>query len=421
MKRLILFFIFLCLSNLIFSQGIWKTYTRVDGLAGDTVYCIAQDKIGNLWFGTWYNGISILDTNGVIKNIMNNDSSVYIVDIEIDSSNNKWIALSQQGGHFNGTYVVKFDDSTFTYYDPTGSPYYNPKPYCLGQDSLGQIWCGTTYYGLAYWFDGIDWHSFYVLGAGIYTLIHEIVMDRHGKLYFAHERGVSTLEEYIFWGWDTHDIAFDKQNRMWLGTSSWMWGLAMFDGENWYAHTEDNGLLRNSIRDVAVDSSNNVWVNYASLLGVSKFNGHTFTHFNQQDGLAHNQVWDIFVDKNGNIWFATIGGVSVLHDTTTTSIKQKSTQNIANNFYLFQNYPNPFNSMTTISYHLIIEDKVQLLIYNLTGEEVIILVSERQTRGLHKIQWNGKNAYGKEVSSGIYIVVLKCGDFKQSIKLSLIR
>jgi len=35
-----------------FSQGIWKTYTRADGLAGDSAFCIAQDKLGNMWIGT---------------------------------------------------------------------------------------------------------------------------------------------------------------------------------------------------------------------------------------------------------------------------------------------------------------------------------------------------------------------------------
>ena len=143
-----MFCIVICLPYSVQSQGIWKTYTRADGLAGDTVYCIAQDKIGNLWFGTWYNGISILDTNGVITNIMNTDSSVYIIDIEIDSSNNKWIALAQDGGQINGTCVVKFNDSTFTYHTPTGNPYYEPLPsghLTPGSSSLASLPLGSSH------------------------------------------------------------------------------------------------------------------------------------------------------------------------------------------------------------------------------------------------------------------------------------
>ena len=404
-----------------FSQGIWKTYTTADGLAGNSIFCIAQDKIGNLWFGTQYNGISMLDTNGVIANFMSTDSSVYIIDIEIDILNNKWFALYQHGVTYYGTYIVKFDDSSYTYFEPTGSPIYDPKPCCLGQDSLGNIWSGGTRFGISYWFDGTDWHEYYVPGTELYSSVNEIVTDRYGKLYFAHDRGIATFYEYLFWGWMTLDIAFDKQNRMWCAPNSWMWGLAMFDGENWYAHTEDDGLLKTALWAVAVDSSNNVWLSYFDTLGVSKFDGNKFTHFKKINGLADNLVWDIFVDKNGYIWFATDGGISVLYDTTTTRVQQKSTQNIANFFPLFQNYPNPFNSLTTISYCLITEEKVQLTIYNLIGKEVITLVNERKTRGLHKTQWYGKDYFGKEVSSGIYIAVLKSIDFKKSIKLSLIR
>lgn len=244
------------------SQGIWKTYTTADGLAGNRIFCIAQDKIGNLWFGTQFNGISMLDTNGVITNFMNTDSSVYIIDIEIDSLNNKWFDLAQKGNQYYGTYIVKFDDSSYTYHEPTGDAFYEPNPCCLGQDSLGQIWCGGTRFGISYRFDGTDWHEYYVPGTELYSSVNEIVMDRKGKLYFAHDRGIATFDEYLFWGWEVDDIAFDKQNRMWCAPNSWMWGLAMFDGENWYAHTEDDGLLKNDLWTVAIDSSNNVWVGY---------------------------------------------------------------------------------------------------------------------------------------------------------------
>jgi len=406
----------------VFSQGIWKTYTTADGLAGNRVSRIAQDKIGNLWFGTEYTGVSMMDTNGVITNFMNIDSSAYIIDIEIDSLNNKWFALYQHGVAYYGTYIVKFDDSSYTYFEPTGSAIYDPLPYCLGQDSLGQIWCGGTRFGISYWFDGTDWHEYYVPGTELYSSVNEIVMDRNGKLYFAHDRGIATFYDFLFWGWQVCDIAFDKQNRLWCAPNSWMWGLAMFDGENWYAHTEEDGLLKNDLWAVAVDSSSNVWVSYFDILGVSKFDSHSFTHFNQDDGLAHNEVRDIFVDRKGDIWFATRGGVSVLHDTTTTKVKEKlRSENEVKTYRLYQNYPNPFNSSTTISYYLTTDSRVELSIYNLTGTEVITLVNERKTRGLHKTQWNGENNSVMEVSSGLYLAVLRCGDFKQLIKLSLIR
>jgi len=405
-------------------QGIWKTYTTADGLAGNAVRCITQDKAGNYWFGTWGTGLSKLDSNGVWINFMNTDSTVFILDIEIDSLNNKWLALSQLGGSLFGGYVVKFDDTTFAYYSPSGDPYYSlSSPICLGQDSLGQIWCGTVQ--LAYWFDGAAWHPWYVFGTGPVSKVLEIKTDRHGKLYFAHDRGIATLKEYLYQRWTT-DMAFDNQNRLWFGGYDYQ-GLGMFDGQNWHFYTTNDGLLTNDINDVAIDSSNNVWiancVSGYTKLGVSKFDGHTFTHFNHEQGLAYDDIADIYVDKKGDIWFATYdGGVSVLHDTTTTRVKQIiKPAKMIKTFSLFQNYPNPFNSSTSISYYIMTNSEVELSIYNLMGKDVIKLIDEEQSTGEYQIPWNGKDSSGKEVSSGIYVAVLKSGEFKKSIKLTLIR
>jgi len=253
--------------------------------------------------------------------------------------------------------------------------------------------------------------------------VNEIKTDRLGKLYFAHDWGISTLTDYIFWGSLVDDIAFDKQNRMWFSTSSWRWGLGMFDGKYFYSHTTNDGLLRDDLWAVAIDSSNNVWFSYFALLGVGKFDGRSFTHFNHNDGLGADMVWDIFVDNKGDIWFATQGGgVSVLHDTTTTTIDQKD--NFAHQpelFLLYPNYPNPFNKYTSIKYNLNKNGTILFKIFNLNGQEVITLINDFKLAGLYQIVWDGKDKHGKEVNSGIYIGVLKFNDFKRSIKLSLIK
>lgn len=405
-----------------FSQGIWKTYTRADGLAGDTVYCINQDKFGNMWFGTMRAGLSKLDSNGVWTNFFtNSDSTVYINDIEVDSLNKLWLAFGTNGGKLFGYFIGKFSDTAMVkVYDIRQGM---ASLSCLGQDSLGQIWCGMDLYGLACWFDGSEWNLYGVIGIGVYSGVNEIKTDRLGKLYFAHDRGISTLTDYIFGGPVVDDLAFDKQNRMWFSTDSWRWGLAMFDGKNFYSHTTNDGLLRDDLWAVAIDSSNNVWFSYFALLGVGKFDGQNFTHFNHNDGLGADFVYDIFVAKDGKIWFATEGGgVSVLHDTTRTRINQK--EKLADKpelFLLHQNHPNPFNENTSIKYNLNSNGLIVFTIYNLSGEEVITLINDFQPAGLYQIAWDGKNNQGKEVSSGIYIAALKCGNLKKSIKLSLIR
>jgi ligand-binding sensor domain-containing protein len=429
MNRLIIILtilVFIYLPNAVLPQGIWKYYTRADGLASDTVVTVKQDKYGAYWFASYHGGLNKLDTNGVWSTIMSDDTAE-VADIVIDSLNNKWLRVIRMKEDY-GDYVVKFDDSTFTYYSPTGhpEPQYEPHLSCLGKDAAGHIWCGTQDW-LAYWFDGTEWHPHPVPGAEKYmSPIRQITTDRYGKLYFAHYRGISTLDHYIFdgerhWiGTMTYSIAFDRQNRMWFGCTHDKYALGMFDGQNWYGYTTADGLKENDVICVAVDSSNNIWFRYASSSGVTKFDGHTFTHFTKEDGLAHNRINRIYVDPKGYIWICTYGGICVLKDTT-SSVKEECASNSQPvKFSLFQNYPNPFNKSTSISYYLTAAGKCNLSIYDITGKEVNILVNEYQQAGTHQAVWNGTNKNGQEVSSGIYIAVLNSCNFKQSIKVSLI-
>lgn len=67
-------------------------------------------------------------------------------------------------------------------------------------------------------------------------------------------------------------------------------------------------------------------------------------------------------------------------------------------FELFQNYPNPFNPTTTISYQLTSPSNVQLVIYDLLGQEVFTLVNGELAAGFHQETWNASS-----VASGFYI------------------
>ena len=48
-----------------------------------------------------------------------------------------------------------------------------------------------------------------------------------------------------------------------------------------------------------------------------------------------------------------------------------------------------------------------LKIYNMLGGEVITLVDAYKTSGNHSVVWNGKDQYGKTVSSGVYMYRLE--------------
>ena len=90
-------------------------------------------------------------------------------------------------------------------------------------------------------------------------------------------------------------------------------------------------------------------------------------------------------------------------------------------FDLFQNVPNPFNPSTTIRYILHEPGDVSLRVYDLTGREVTTLADEYRTAGSHEVLWNGTDAGGNRVSSGIYFYTLLVGDKAETMRMTLVR
>ena len=76
-------------------------------------------------------------------------------------------------------------------------------------------------------------------------------------------------------------------------------------------------------------------------------------------------------------------------------------------FSLYQNFPNPFNPATTISYALPKSGHIELTIYNLLGQKVRTLVNTYQPAGQFQVQWDGRDAQGNPVASGVYVYKLK--------------
>jgi hypothetical protein len=91
------------------------------------------------------------------------------------------------------------------------------------------------------------------------------------------------------------------------------------------------------------------------------------------------------------------------------------------NFTLQQNYPNPFNPSTTIKYSVKNTCNVQIKIYNQLGQEVYVLVNEQKPAGEHNVTWDGKDAKGNKLASGIYYYRLTAGKQVDTKKMLYLR
>ncbi len=89
---------------------------------------------------------------------------------------------------------------------------------------------------------------------------------------------------------------------------------------------------------------------------------------------------------------------------------------------LLANYPNPFNPETWIPYHLAKDADVSLTIYDLNGQVVRELALGHQAAGMYQRRsraayWDGKNAFGESVASGIYFYTFTAGEFTATRKM----
>ena len=88
---------------------------------------------------------------------------------------------------------------------------------------------------------------------------------------------------------------------------------------------------------------------------------------------------------------------------------------------LDQNYPNPFNPTTTIEFSLEHGVAVSLEVVNLLGRRVTTLMDQSLPAGSYSIRWDGTEADGSPVATGVYFYVLKAGDQRQVKKMVLIK
>ena len=94
---------------------------------------------------------------------------------------------------------------------------------------------------------------------------------------------------------------------------------------------------------------------------------------------------------------------------------------IPDEFVVHQSYPNPFNPTTRISYALPKAEKVEIVVYNIFGQEVKTLLSEYQGPGYHSVAWDGTGNTGERVSSGVYYYKVTAGKYNVIKKMTLLK
>ena len=360
------------------------------------------------------------------------------------------------------------DDNGNNWRSPSGNYPENSsiyKPYFLGSLELnGNIYFGSgeTNVGVYKSSDGGENWGTLSNGLGVYTTTilgyyNGKIFLGSDKLYYSEDEGetwqVSTAGLPVIGG--ANHVTFN--NGTYFGAANWVYKST--DGINWEV-TENNGLPNKYIQDF-VSSGNNLvaavltdslyyssdggdnWVigtgfnsdTYITSLivqdgrifastnrffYVSDDDGETWNEF-LFDGEFNPMSISVFNAGNGMLFAGTKaynGGYFGRTELTVTDVKEQLTS--LKSFSLKQNFPNPFNPNTTINYSIPTDGYVSLKVYDLLGNIVSTLVSERKNAGSYTATFDAEYSQTKLVS-GVYIYRLQFNGQVESKKFILIK
>jgi hypothetical protein len=168
----------------------------------------------------------------------------------------------------------------------------------------------------------------------------------------------------------------------------------------------------------SVDSDYWTWMHYGSLQPLYASNtADGPVTITAQDSVALNpgESFNVFyamaLGDDEQEMLSNIAAASQKYELLTVSVKEN--QLAANEF---TNYPNPFKTSTKISYKLPGNGLVSLKVYDALGNEKATLVNEKQTGGMHTLDFDAK-----DLSSGVYSYRLTFNDQVITNKMLLIK
>jgi len=94
---------------------------------------------------------------------------------------------------------------------------------------------------------------------------------------------------------------------------------------------------------------------------------------------------------------------------------------IPKSYHLEQNFPNPFNPTTTIRYSLPEAADIELAVFGVDGKMIRVLENEAKPAGTFEATWDGRDAFGNPVASGVYFYRLNAGSFTETRKMVLMK
>lgn len=320
--------------------GAFKHLSKEAGLSQVSVFAIAQDHAGFMWFGT-KNGLNRFD--GYQFEVYKKDTSKHslvaddVRNLYADPlTNHLWIGTNYGVSRYNPN-TDKF--TNYRHQRKDQHTIYSDIIRRTFRDSKGRLWLGTSK-GLNLYNDEKDNFRRILLAKkpnqkNQPVEVWAIMEDSAQQLWFGTNRGLFKLVEgnsldFTFQRVDgpggialsdryIRGVLEDEKGNLWIGTDHS--GINYWDRSNGiikvYKNDKDDpySLSENQIRAMDLDSNNNLWVGTFNGLNFLKKGTTTFEVYKKDKlsnaGISDNSIHSLFFDKRGSLWVGTFyGGVN---------------------------------------------------------------------------------------------------------------
>ncbi|AXY74106.1 hybrid sensor histidine kinase/response regulator [Paraflavitalea soli] len=280
-----------------YSQPKHINFTSItvrDGLLSNSIFAIAKDSHGLMWFATT-DGLNKYDGTNftVYRNIPDDSTSLRaneILALHEDKAGNLWIGTGGGGMSLYNRQKNTFGHITFNNTGLTANAVI--KSIC--SDYRGKLWIAP-------------YASLYVMDTASRSVSEVFLPDANGN-------PVKTVVECIF---------EDSKHRIWIGTYDGLFRYTIATNSFRrfsYQEGDSSSLGHNHVRTIAEDRSGTIWA--GTLNGLSKLlpdEQHfiTYRHIaGNEASLSDNAVNCIMADNEGLLWVGTRNGVNAMHIAT---------------------------------------------------------------------------------------------------------
>ncbi len=155
-----------------------------------------------------------------------------------------------------------------------------------------------------FYFDSLQFWQVFKIGLLKYDFAN-------GNVYNSQQDTTSFFTETIYDA-ITHKMTARSANEIWFATDK---GLISYIDKEWNAYGLEDGLLAETIKDIAFDKEGHIWL--ATNKGLIYFDRQQFYTFNQKNGLFSNNIYHVEYDLQNNIIYAANNkGVAKVGKTT---------------------------------------------------------------------------------------------------------